>query len=114
MEVPSTCSPTNHRRSHHLPFQSVNSVSSFFNVSISSVFEHFTERAIKAVIFSQREAKLLGRDMVFTRHLLLGLIAEDRHPRGFLESGITIDKAREAVHTIWHSEEGGTDDLVAE
>ncbi|KAL5858923.1 hypothetical protein ACOSQ4_000219 [Xanthoceras sorbifolium] len=52
--------------------------------------------------------------MVFTRHLLLGLIAEDRHPRGFLESGITIDKAREAVHTIWHSEEGGTDDLVAE
>ncbi|KAH7516882.1 hypothetical protein ACOSP7_000230 [Xanthoceras sorbifolium] len=155
MEVCSTCSPLSiHSRylfthqpppsrrlpPHHLPFQSVNSVSSFFNVSIishrtrlfhsnnsslctrkrrkitpiSSVFERFTERAIKAVIFSQREAKLLGRDMVFTQHLLLGLIAEDRHPRGFLESGITIEKAREAVRTIWHSEEGSTDDLVAE
>ncbi|KAI9178302.1 hypothetical protein LWI28_024900 [Acer negundo] len=157
MEVSSTCSPLSihsrclftHQsppsrrlpRHHHLPFHSVNSVSSFFNISIishrthlfhsnnsslctrkrkkinpiSSVFERFTERAIKAVIFSQREAKLLGRDMVFTQHLLLGLIEEDRHPSGFLESGITIDKAREAVRAIWHSEEGGTtDDLAAE
>ena len=33
---------------------------------VSAVFERFTERAIKAVIFSQREAKALGRDMVFS------------------------------------------------
>lgn len=47
--------------------------------------------------------------MVFTQHLLLGLIAEEEqhrhlHPtsNGFLGSGITIDQAREAVQSIWH------------
>nr|GMD38790.1 chaperone protein ClpD, chloroplastic isoform X2 [Ipomoea batatas] len=69
------------------------------------VFERFTERAIKAVMFSQREAKALGKDMVFTEHLLLGLIAEDRGPGGFLGSGITIEKAREAVVSIWNDGE---------
>lgn len=67
---------------------------------VSAVFERFTERAIKAVIFSQREAKALGCDMVFTQHLLLGLIAEDGG-NGFLGSGITMDQARHAVRTIW-------------
>ncbi|KAJ9671300.1 hypothetical protein PVL29_025135 [Vitis rotundifolia] len=69
---------------------------------ISAVFERFTERAIKAVIYSQREAKALGRNMVFTQHLLLGLVAEDRSLDGFLGSGITIDDARDAVRSIWH------------
>lgn len=45
--------------------------------------------------------------MVYTQHLLLGLIAEDRDPQGFLGSGITIDKAREAVWSIW--EEANSD-----
>ncbi|KAI3759577.1 hypothetical protein L6452_07485 [Arctium lappa] len=73
----------------------------------AEVFERFTERAIKAVMFSQREAKALGKEMVFTQHLLLGLIAEDRAPGGFLESGITIDAAREVVRSIWDDDEGG-------
>ncbi|XP_072979973.1 chaperone protein ClpD2, chloroplastic [Typha angustifolia] len=68
---------------------------------ISAVFERFTERAIKAVVFSQREARALGQEMVFTQHLLLGLVAEDRTPGGFLGSGITIDRARETVRAIW-------------
>ncbi|XP_050226107.1 chaperone protein ClpD, chloroplastic [Mercurialis annua] len=68
---------------------------------ISSVFERFTERAIKVVIFSQREARALGKDMVFTQHLLLGLIGEDRDTNGFLGSGIKIDRAREIVQEIW-------------
>ena len=67
---------------------------------VSAVFERFTERAIKAVIFSQREAKALGSEMVFTQHLLLGLIIED-NGNGFLGSGITIDQARLAVRHIW-------------
>ncbi|XP_002511055.2 chaperone protein ClpD, chloroplastic [Ricinus communis] len=75
---------------------------------ISSVFERFTERAIKVVIFSQREARALGKDMVFTQHLLLGLIGEDRDPDGFLGSGIKIDKAREIVQNIWSSDGDGT------
>ncbi|URE44964.1 hypothetical protein MUK42_14952 [Musa troglodytarum] len=69
--------------------------------AISAVFERFTERAIKAVIFSQREARALGQEMVFNQHLLLGLVAEDRGPGGFLGSGITIDRARKAVRAIW-------------
>ncbi|XP_022736942.1 chaperone protein ClpD, chloroplastic-like [Durio zibethinus] len=72
-------------------------------VQISAVFERFTERAIKAVILSQREAKSLGKDMVFTQHLLLGLIGEDRDPNGFLGLGLKIDKAREVVRSIWQS-----------
>ncbi|XP_055825306.1 chaperone protein ClpD, chloroplastic isoform X2 [Solanum dulcamara] len=71
---------------------------------VSGVFERFTERSIKAVMFSQKEAKALGKDMVNTQHLLLGLIAEDRSPGGFLGSRITIDKAREAVRSIWHDD----------
>lgn len=55
------------------------------------------------MILSQREAKSLGKDMVFTQHLLLGLIAEDRDPNGFLGSGLKIDEAREAVRSIWQS-----------
>ncbi|XP_039018043.1 chaperone protein ClpD, chloroplastic-like isoform X2 [Hibiscus syriacus] len=70
-------------------------------IQISAVFERFTERAIKAVILSQREAKSLGKDMVFTQHLLLGLIGEDRDPNGFLGSGLRIEDAREAVRGIW-------------
>lgn len=61
-------------------------------------------------MFSQKEAKLLKKDMVFTQHLLLGLIAEDRSPNGFLESGITIDDARQAVKTIWEEEDDKNDD----
>ncbi|WZZ88875.1 hypothetical protein YC2023_117454 [Brassica napus] len=68
---------------------------------ISAVFERFTERAIRAIIFSQKEAKSLGKDMVYPQHLLLGLIAEDRDPQGFLGSGVTVDKAREVVWSIW-------------
>ncbi|KAJ6386719.1 hypothetical protein OIU78_016619 [Salix suchowensis] len=42
--------------------------------------------------------------MVFTQHLLLGLIIEDRDPNGFLGSGIKIDIAREVVKSIWQRE----------
>ncbi|KAF3323536.1 chaperone protein ClpD2 [Carex littledalei] len=68
---------------------------------IRAVFERFTERAIKSVVFSQREARALGSDMVFTQHLLLGLVAEEKSPVGFLGSGITIEVARKAVRAIW-------------
>ncbi|BBH03575.1 Clp ATPase [Prunus dulcis] len=56
-----------------------------------------------------KRSQSLGRHMVFTQHLLLGLIAEEEqhrhlHPtsNGFLGSGITIDQARQAVQSIWH------------
>ncbi|XP_022976284.1 chaperone protein ClpD, chloroplastic-like [Cucurbita maxima] len=79
---------------------------------ISAIFERFTERAVKAVIFSQREAKALLNGLVFTQHLLLGLIAEEYHnqsPGGFLNSGLTLHEAREAVRGIWHSNDAEAD-----
>lgn len=83
---------------------------SFFVVS--GIFERFTERSIKAVMFSQREAKALGKDMVYTQHLLLGLVAEDRAPDGFLGSGITIDAARAAVRSLWKEDDQDDGDRV--
>ncbi|CAL0327723.1 unnamed protein product [Lupinus luteus] len=77
--------------------------------TVSALFERFTERAIKAIMFSQREAKSLGSDLVYTQHLLLGLISEeDRSLDGFLSSGVTIDKARDAVRSIWHQNDNST------
>ncbi|PIN10003.1 Chaperone HSP104 [Handroanthus impetiginosus] len=73
-------------------------------VVVSGIFERFTERAIRAVVFSQQEAKALGKEMVSNQHLLLGLVAEDRASGGFLGSGITIDAARQAVRSLWRED----------
>ncbi|XP_054806906.1 chaperone protein ClpD, chloroplastic isoform X2 [Prosopis cineraria] len=84
--------------------------------TVCAAFEKFTERAIKAILFSQREAQALGKEAVLTQHLLLGLIAEeDSSPDGFLASGVTIDTARETVRSIWNLKDSssaatGTDD----
>jgi ATP-dependent Clp protease ATP-binding subunit ClpC len=64
------------------------------------VFERFTERAVKAVVLSQREARGLGEPAVAPRHLFLGLVAEDRSSGGFLSSGINIERAREQCRGI--------------
>lgn len=48
--------------------------------------------------------------MVFTQHLLLGLVAEDRSKDGFLGSGITIERVREAVKGLWKDEGAGGED----
>ncbi|XP_015636345.1 chaperone protein ClpD2, chloroplastic isoform X1 [Oryza sativa Japonica Group] len=65
-------------------------------VVVRAVFERFTERAVKAVVFSQREARGMGDETVAPHHLLLGLVAEDRSPLGFLASGVRVERAREA------------------
>ncbi|MCO5575798.1 hypothetical protein L7F22_029603 [Adiantum nelumboides] len=67
---------------------------------VSAVFERFTERAIKTVMLAQREAKALGKAEVGTEQLLLALIAEDRASEGFLRSGVTIERAREAARAL--------------
>ncbi|GJN03052.1 hypothetical protein PR202_ga20455 [Eleusine coracana subsp. coracana] len=63
---------------------------------VRAVFERFTERAVKAVVFAQREARGMGDEAVAPHHLLLGLVAEDRSPAGFLRSGVRVERAREA------------------
>lgn len=85
-------------------------------LTVHALFERFTERAIKAIVFSQREAKALGSEMVYTQHLLLGLIAEeDRSPPdgGFLASGVTTEKARDAVRNIWHRNQKASSSSVS-
>jgi ATP-dependent Clp protease ATP-binding subunit ClpC len=67
---------------------------------VSAVFERFTERAIKSVMLAQREAKSLGKREVGTEQLLLGLIAEERGKEGYLGSGVTLERAREAVRSL--------------
>ena len=67
---------------------------------VRAVFERFTERAVKAVVLSQREARGLGEPAVAPRHLFLGLVAEDRSSGGYLSSGISIERAREACRGI--------------
>uniref|UniRef100_A0A0D3FVG7 Clp R domain-containing protein n=1 Tax=Oryza barthii TaxID=65489 RepID=A0A0D3FVG7_9ORYZ len=66
------------------------------SVPSAAVFERFTERAVKAVVFSQREARGMGDETVAPHHLLLGLVAEDRSLLGFLASGVRVERAREA------------------
>ena len=61
---------------------------------VRAVFERFTERAVKAVVLSQREARGMGDEAVAPHHLLLGLVAEDRSPAGFLGSGLRADRRR--------------------
>ncbi|KAG6551592.1 hypothetical protein Mapa_006669 [Marchantia paleacea] len=75
---------------------------------VTAVFERFTERAIKSVMLAQREAKALGRGEVGTEQLLLGLIAEDRGSEGFLRTGVTIERARDAVRGLTNERSGGS------
>ncbi|XP_060205330.1 chaperone protein ClpD, chloroplastic isoform X2 [Lycium barbarum] len=96
----------------HKPHNSITRKNKRSLYIISGVFERFTERSIKAVMFSQKEAKALGKDMVYTQHLLLGLIAEDRSPGGFLGSKISIEKAREVVKSIWNDDVNESEDNI--
>ena len=59
------------------------------------------ERAIKAVVYSQKEPRALTamKDTLFTQQLGLGV--EDRSKNDFFRTGITIKTARE----------GGEEDL---
>ncbi|WIA36448.1 hypothetical protein OEZ86_007755 [Tetradesmus obliquus] len=70
-------------------------------VVVQAVFERFSERSIKLVMIAQQEAKNMGAPEVTTEHVLLGLIAEDTSSKhGFMNSGLTVEKARAAVETL--------------
>jgi hypothetical protein len=65
----------------------------------AAVFERFTDRARKIVVFAQEEARLLKHDYIGTEHLLLGLIREDEGVAAkTLESmGISLEAIRTGV-----------------
>lgn len=67
---------------------------------MTAVFERFTERAIRSVMLAQKEAKALGRKEVATEQILLGLVGEERSSDGFLGTGVSMERARDAVRSL--------------
>ncbi len=64
-----------------------------------AMFGRFTEKAQRAILLSQEEAKGLKHNYVGTEHLLLGLIGEEDGvaSKALLGSNVTLDDAREEV-----------------
>ncbi|KAI8465710.1 MAG: ClpD chaperone, Hsp100 family [Monoraphidium minutum] len=70
-------------------------------VTPQAVFEKFSERSIKSVMFAQQQAKQMDSPEVTTEHVLLGLVAEDTTSKhGYLNSGLTPERARMAVDAL--------------
>jgi hypothetical protein len=63
------------------------------------VFERFTDRSRRALVFAQEEARLLDHNFIGTEHILLGLLKEGEGlAAGALRSlGISIEAVRERV-----------------
>jgi len=66
------------------------------------MYEQFTDRARRAVVQAQEEAKMLNHNYIGTEHILLGLIHEgDGVAAKALESlGISLDAVRQQVEEI--------------
>jgi len=67
-----------------------------------SMFERYTDRARRAVVLAQEEARMLDHNWVGTEHLLLGLIGEgDGVAAKVLESlGISLPAVRQQVEEM--------------
>ncbi len=66
------------------------------------MFERFTERARRAVVLAQEEARMLNHNYIGTEHILLGLIHENRGvaARALESLGISLDAVRHQVEEI--------------
>jgi ATP-dependent Clp protease ATP-binding subunit ClpC len=66
------------------------------------VYERFTDRARRAVVQAQEEARMLNHDYIGTEHILLGLLHErDGVAAQALESlGISLDVVRQQIKEI--------------
>jgi ATP-dependent Clp protease ATP-binding subunit ClpC len=63
------------------------------------MFERFTDRARRAVVLAQDEARELGHSYIGTEHLLLGMLRDGSGvaASALTSLGITLESAREAV-----------------
>jgi ATP-dependent Clp protease ATP-binding subunit ClpC len=61
------------------------------------MFERFTDRARRVVVFSQEEARLLEHSSIGTEHLLLGLIREGEGVAAqvLVRLGADLDRVRQ-------------------
>ena len=65
------------------------------------MYEEFTDRARRAVVQAQEEARMLSHNHIGTEHILLGLIHEDGVAGKTLESlGISLDAVRQQIEEI--------------
>ena len=78
-----------------------------------AMFGRFTEKAQRAILLSQEEAKGLKHNYVGTEHLLLGIIAENTGvgAKALSKSGINIEEAREEIVNLIGEGEYGADIL---
>ncbi|HEY9909247.1 MAG TPA: ATP-dependent Clp protease ATP-binding subunit [Thermosynechococcaceae cyanobacterium] len=66
------------------------------------MFELFTEKAIRAIMLSQEEARRMGHNLVGTEQVLLGVIRENTSTAAQIlkEIGVTLDAARAEAQKI--------------
>lgn len=66
------------------------------------MFERFTDRARRAVVLAQEEARLLDHNYIGTEHILLGLIHEGEGvaAKALESAGVDLRRAREQVEKI--------------
>ena len=78
-----------------------------------AMFGRFTEKAQRAILLSQEEAKSLKHNYVGTEHLLLGIIAENTGvgAKALSESGADIEEVREEIIKLIGEGEYGADIL---
>jgi ATP-dependent Clp protease ATP-binding subunit ClpC len=67
------------------------------------MFQKFTDRARRAVVLAQHEARTLGHDYIGTEHILLALIREGGAGAQLLAgAGVDLDRARRQVIVLLH------------
>ena len=66
------------------------------------VFERFTDRARRSVVFAQEEARLLNHNYIGTEHILLGLLREEEGvaARALMTLDVSLEAVRRDVEEI--------------
>jgi len=67
------------------------------------MFEKFTEQGVQAIGLAQEEAKRLGKNMVGSEHILLGLFSEKTGlaSHALAKEGLTLRKVRNSIVRLW-------------
>jgi len=66
------------------------------------VFERFTDRARRTVVFAQEEARMLNHNYIGTEHILLGLLREEEGvaAKALTSLGVSLEAVRRDVGEI--------------
>ena len=85
---------------HHTPATPL--ISWIYLLSAWTMFERFTEKAIKVIMLAQEEARRLGHNFVGTEQILLGLIGEGTGvaAKVLKSMGVNLKDARVEVEKI--------------